>query len=153
MSFEESGNTDRHARRRAHLVPVVGGEEEAITWSNVNSLHSSILEKRVFIVIRGYKLYGAVVAGKALVPWVDPLPVIRCNDGEVFIAFVHTHHVLHAVSVGFSQSAVSVPVGDHADVHEIVHQLWQLYVLLQNARRVFERVVVVVLTVFLSKFS
>ena len=64
---------------------------------------------------------------------------------------VDAHHILHRVRVWLRQCAVPLPESHDADFEEVIHQLWELHILLQFTRRVLERVVVVVLSVRFSE--
>ena len=67
------------------------------------------------------------------------------------MAHVDAHHILHRVRVWLRQCAVPLPESHDADFEEVVHQLWEFHIFLQFARRVLERVVVVVLSVRFSE--
>jgi len=118
----------------------------------VHCLDSGVLEQGESFVVGGDKLHGRVVAGEPVVPGIDPLAVVGGNDRKVFVSCVDAHHVFHAVCVGFGQSTVSVPVCDQADIHQFVHQAWQLHIIFEDAWWIFKRVVIVVVAFFFLEF-
>jgi hypothetical protein len=84
-----------------------------------------MFEKRPSIVVRFYKLYWRVIIRQVIMTCIDIFPVVLGYNSKVFVAFIDTHHVFHAVGVGFGQCAVSVPICYDADVHQTVHQTWK----------------------------
>lgn len=130
---EERRHSNAHARRTPHLVPVVRGQEQAVARQDLHSLYSSLNEEREFLEIRRHELDGAVVVRKAILASIDELTIILTHNSEVLIACIHTHHVLHGISVGLRQSTVTMPVSNHIDVHQLIHELWELDIVLENA--------------------
>lgn len=106
---------------------------------------------RELLVVRRHKLNGAVVVGESVLSSIDELTIVLAYDGEVFIASVNTHHVLHGISVGLRQCAVAMPVSYDVYFHKLVHQLWQFDIVFQNTRRILERIIVMVGSVLFSE--
>lgn len=152
VSREEGCNSNRDTRGAANLVPVIGRQEQAITRQYLHCLNASMFEQRPFVVVWCHELNRRVVIGEATIPCVDELAIILRHNGEVLIASIDTHHVLHRVSVRLGQSTIPVPVSHNINVHKLVHQAWQLDIILEYTRRVLERVVVVIGAIFLAEF-
>ena len=151
VGVEESSYSNRDPWATAHLMEVVRWDEKAVSFCHMRCLGTSIPEERPFVVVRSDKFHGRVVVWQPVPASVYPFPIVLRHYGEVLVAHVDAHHVLHRVCVRLCQRAVPLPESHDADLEQLVHQLWQLQVVLEFAWRVLERVVIVVFSVRLSE--
>jgi hypothetical protein len=75
-----------------------------------------MFEQWPFLVIWLDKLNRRVVVGQIVMTCIDELSIVLRHYSEVFVAFVNTHHVLHAISMWLGERTVAVPVSDNANV-------------------------------------